>query len=110
MTGASSVIGEAAARQSHAEGAHLVLSARNDADLQRVADDLDGLKGPREIFVIPNDVTDQAAVSAAAVSVLDRFGRVDVLLNNAGLTQRARVLDTDLAVFRRSWMSIFSAR
>lgn len=100
VTGASSVIGEAAARQFHAEGAHLVLSARNDADLQRVADDLDGLKGPGEIFVMPFDVTDQAAVSAAAGSVLDRFGRVDVLLNNAGLTQRARVVDTDLAVFQ----------
>jgi dehydrogenase/reductase SDR family member 7B len=100
VTGASSGIGEAAARQFHAEGAHLVLSARNDADLQRVADDLDGLKGPGEIFVMPFDVTDQAAVSAAACSVLDRFGRVDVLLNNAGLTQRARVVDTDLAVFQ----------
>lgn len=97
VTGASSGIGEAAVRQFHAEGAHVVLSARRTDELARVAD---GLDGTGETLVLPFDVTDEAAISAAARTVLDRFGRVDVLFNNAGLTQRSRVADADLAVYR----------
>ena len=97
VTGASSGIGEAAARQFHAEGAHVVLSARRGKELERVAADCgDG----GDVLVSPFDVTDEQAVSAAARTVLGRFGRVDILFNNAGITQRARVADACLDVYR----------
>ena len=51
-------------------------------------------------MALPFDVTEEAGVSAAAQTVLDHFGRVDILFNNAGITQRARVADADLSVYR----------
>jgi dehydrogenase/reductase SDR family member 7 len=97
VTGASSGIGEATARQFHAEGAHVVLSARRKDELDRVAA---SCSGGGDILILPFDVTDEAAVSEAARSVLERFGKVDILYNNAGITQRARVADADLEVYR----------
>lgn len=97
VTGASSGIGEATARRFHAEGAHVVISARRTAELERVAESCgDG----GYIMVLPFDVTDEKAVSAAVRAVMSRFGRVDILFNNAGITQRARVADAGLPVYR----------
>lgn len=98
VTGASSGIGAAVVRQLDAEGAHIVLSSRAPDELQAVADTL---SGGGEKMILPFDVTDEAGVSKAARSVLDRFGKVDILFNNAGLTQRARVADSDVAVYRK---------
>ena len=97
VTGASSGIGEATARLFHQEGAHVVLSGRNTAALEATAS---ACTGAGEILVLPFDVTDAAAIDGARDAVFDRFGRVDILFNNAGLTQRARVADADLAVYR----------
>lgn len=97
VTGASSGIGEAVVRQLDAEGANIVLSSRDPDELQAVADTL---TSGGEKMVLPFDVTDEAAVSAAARAVLDRFGHVDTLFNNAGITQRARVADANLSVYR----------
>ena len=97
VTGASSGIGEAVTQQLDAEGANIVLSSREPDDLLAVAE---ALSGDGEKMVLPFDVTDEAGVSAAARTVLSRFGRVDILFNNAGITQRARVVDTDLSVYR----------
>tara|TARA_R110000787_G_scaffold88397_3_gene187736 strand:+ start:66 stop:902 length:837 start_codon:yes stop_codon:yes gene_type:complete len=99
VTGASSGVGAALAPLLHAEGAHVVLSGRREDALGEVAAKGGGKGGAP--LVLPFDVTDNAAVDAAARAVLDRFGRVDVLMNVAGITQRARVADADLAVFRR---------
>ncbi|MEX2453421.1 MAG: SDR family oxidoreductase [Rhodospirillaceae bacterium] len=98
ITGASSGIGEALARAFGAEGAHVVLSARREDELHRVAATLQYDRPP---MVLPLDVTDAAAVETAASAVLGRYGRVDILVNNAGLTQRARLVDTSLAVYRQ---------
>jgi NADP-dependent 3-hydroxy acid dehydrogenase YdfG len=97
VTGASSGIGEAAVRQFHEEGAHVVLSARRKDVLERVASDC---TGDGQTMILPLDVTDEGAVSAAARAVLDRFGKIDILFNNAGITQRARVADAGLDVYR----------
>jgi len=98
VTGASSGIGEATVRQFHAEGAHVVLSARRKDELERVAA---SCSGGGDTFVLPFDVTDETAVSEAVSAVLDRFGQVDILFNNAGITQRARVVDAGLDVYHR---------
>lgn len=98
ITGASSGIGEQMANQFRAEGAHVVLSARRKDELIRVAADS---AGPGDVTVLPLDVTDENAVAAAAAQALERFGRIDVLINNAGLTQRGRIAETDIDVYRR---------
>ncbi|NBP71876.1 MAG: SDR family oxidoreductase [Alphaproteobacteria bacterium] len=98
VTGASSGIGEHLARLFHAEGAHVVLSARREDALSRVAEACDG---PGDTMILPLDVTDETAIGTAAGQVSARFGRVDILVNNAGLTQRGRIAETSLDVYRR---------
>jgi dehydrogenase/reductase SDR family member 7B len=98
ITGASSGIGEALAHAFHGEGAEVILSARREAELQRVAGDLAGSGG--DAMVVPLDLADEASLGAAAGVVRERFGRVDILVNNAGLTMRATIAKTRMNVFR----------
>lgn len=98
VTGASGGLGEALARVFAEAGARLVLSARREAELARVAASLPGAGGH---LTAPMDLADPGAVAAAARQVEARLGAVDVLVNNAGQTQRALVRDAGLDVYRR---------
>ena len=98
ITGASDGLGEALAHAFRAAGARLVLSARREAALARVAGDLGG--GPDEVLVVPMDLTRPEAIEDAVRTVHTRLGAVDVLVNNAGQTQRALVRDGAPAVTR----------
>lgn len=102
ITGASSGIGEALALQFATAGARLVLSARRETELERVRR-LCAERGlaPDQLLVLPLDVTDYPAMPGALASVLQRFGRIDMLVNNAGISQRSRCVDTDMEVYRR---------
>ncbi|MCP5164208.1 MAG: SDR family oxidoreductase [Pseudomonadales bacterium] len=101
ITGASSGIGEALAHSFAARGTALVLSARREPELQRVRQHLveAGAEAAR-VMVLPLDVTDYAAMPAAVEAVVERFGRIDMLINNAGISQRSFCVDTDMAVYR----------
>ncbi len=99
ITGASSGVGEGMARVFHREGAHLILSARRAAELERVKASCTG--GPGSVHVVPFDMTDGGQREAAAHSVLARFERLDVLVNNAGIGQRSAAKDTLPEVERR---------
>jgi len=102
ITGASSGIGEALARALAAEDARLVLSARREAELERVRSDCVNRGLPAaNVLALPLDVTDWDAMPGALQAVLDRFGRVDLLVNNAGVSQRSLCVDTDMTVYRR---------
>jgi len=83
ITGASSGIGEAAARRLAAGGAKLVLAARREDRLKQLRDELTG-QGATVIYHI-TDISDRDQVEALAKAALDAFGRIDVLINNAGL-------------------------
>jgi short-subunit dehydrogenase len=79
VTGASSGIGAALARALAGAGHTLVLAARREAELARLAEEL-----AAESLVVPTDVTARAQVERLRDRALERFGRVDVWVNNAG--------------------------
>ena len=81
VTGASSGIGRALAVALAAEGVNLVLVGRANDRLQGVAEKLSGV----ETLVLPADLSKPADVERVAADALKRFGRIDILLANAGL-------------------------
>ncbi|MFQ5445969.1 MAG: SDR family oxidoreductase [Saprospiraceae bacterium] len=94
ITGASSGIGEALAYEFARQGANLVLSARNEEALHRVAAACTGVK----VSVQPLDLGDLDALPDITRNVFAKTGGVDVLVNNAGLSQRSLVKDTAFEV------------
>jgi len=102
ITGASSGIGEALALQFAGDSAQLVLSSRREDELNRVRDlCLDAGLKPEQVLVLPLDVTHYDAMQPALERVMSAFGRIDMLINNAGISQRARCIETDLSVYRQ---------
>ena len=97
ITGASSGIGEALAHAFARGGARLILSSRRPAELERVRR---ACPRPAEHFVRPLDLTRSESFPDAVAEELARAGRIDVLVNNAGVSQRARALDTQPEVER----------
>ena len=91
VTGAGSGIGEAAALAIAAEGAEVVLTGRTESKLERVAKAIISKGG--KAHVQPADVTDAAQVQAVADFIKSAKGRIDVLVNNAGLNIRDRTWD-----------------
>ncbi len=102
ITGASSGIGDALALRFAKEGASLVLSARRKDELERVAGRCRDIGLPADqVLVLPLDVTDWASLPVAVQAVLDAFGVIDLLVNNAGVSQRSLCQDTDMAVYQK---------
>ena len=87
ITGASSGLGEAAARMLSAEGATVVLGARRSERIQALADELTAKGGTA--LPITTDVTNRDEVKRLVDTAVEKFGRVDVILNNAGLMQQS---------------------
>ncbi|AUT61782.1 SDR family oxidoreductase [Paraburkholderia terrae] len=83
ITGASSGIGEAAVRLLAAQGHHLVIGARRTERLAALAEEVEASGGSVRYQAL--DVTSAASVSAFAQFALDTFGRIDVIVNNAGV-------------------------
>ena len=98
ITGASSGLGEALAMLFAKQGAHLVLSARRPDELERV---LNQMVNTERHLVVPLDVTDSKAITAAYAQIIEQKGRVDWLINNAGVSQRALICDTTEQTDRR---------
>ena len=96
ITGGASGIGRASAERFVAEGATVALSDRNAAGAETVAAALGG-----DTMAVGHDVTDEDAWMAANAAVLERFGRLDILVNSAGTGKSTNVEETTLADWRR---------
>lgn len=99
ITGTSSGIGEALAHEFSSRGARLILSSNEDLELQRTARDLG--RDQQDVFPLPLDLSDVDGLEGVAGRALERFGRIDVLVNNGGISQRSLVKDTGLSTYRR---------
>jgi dehydrogenase/reductase SDR family protein 7B len=95
ITGASSGIGAAMARALAQQGARLILSGRNEAALAEVAADCG------DALVLPFEVTEIAAIAPAVAQAWAWSGGIDLLVNNAGISQRSLAQETDYAVYER---------
>ena len=100
ITGASGGVGRATARRFGAEGASVALIARGRRGLEGAAREVEQAGG--QAMVLPVDVADHDQVEAAASSVEDAFGPIDVWVNDAMVTLYAEFLDIEPAEFRRS--------
>jgi short-subunit dehydrogenase len=98
ITGASSGIGEALALAFHQAGAKLILSARRENELKRVQSACGGDPTTR---ILSMDVTDAAGLPGKIAIALSLFDGIDILVLNAGITQRSRTRETDESVYRR---------
>ena len=98
ITGASSGIGEALAYQFANEGAKLVLSARRESELQRVAK-ATGLS-EKDLLVLPMDMLKFEHFPEKVKTVIEHFGQIDFVVQNAGISQRSYVKDTKFQVYR----------
>ena len=99
VTGASSGIGEACAVAFAAKGTKVVLAARRAERLASLVERIEGAGG--EALAVATDVTDEAAVDDLFARAVERFGTVDVLVNNAGIADSTPVDEMALETWRK---------
>lgn len=98
ITGASSGIGEALAIEFAKHEARLILSSRREDELKRVGQltklpDLD-------LMLLPFDLENTSGATALTAQIINKFGRIDILINNGGFSQRGLALDTSIEIDR----------
>jgi short-subunit dehydrogenase len=98
ITGASSGFGEQIARRCAKRGANVVLAARSSAPLEQLAQELGARDG--RALAVAADVTSEADVARLAAATLDRYGRADVLVANAGFGMLDRIADAPIEDLR----------
>ena len=100
ITGASTGIGAALAHVYASRGNNVVLASRNEEELAHLAERCERAGG--KALAVRTDVTDIAQCKAMVDAAVERFGGIDVLVNNAGITMWARFREiTDLTMFER---------
>ncbi|HOO09996.1 MAG TPA: SDR family oxidoreductase [Cyclobacteriaceae bacterium] len=100
ITGASSGIGEALAYELSRRGARLVLSARRKEELEKVKGNC-GLSVQDNIKILPLDLSAANTLQLSAAAAIQAFGRIDLLINNGGVSQRSLAMETSLEVDRK---------
>jgi dehydrogenase/reductase SDR family protein 7B len=99
ITGASSGIGEALATEFALLGANIVISARRKEALDLLKSTLSGFN--TAIFVLPLDLEKEGSFDDLTKIVLEQYGKIDLLINNAGISQRSLAIQTSIAVDER---------
>jgi len=98
ITGASSGIGEALAYALNEEGALLILSARRMTELERVKA---ACVEPARVAILPMDLEQHQRMEELSESAWSLFGTIDILINNAGISQRSLIAETDFSVYQQ---------
>ena len=99
ITGASSGIGEALALEFARQEARLILSARREDELKRVGA---LTKLPElDLMLLPFDLIDTNNASGLAAQIMNKFGRIDILINNGGYSQRSEAIETPIEIDRQ---------
>ena len=99
VTGGGTGIGKGIARAFAAEGADLVIASRNRDRLEEAAGELRGLGA--DVLVVTADVADERQVAALFEAVVDRFGKLDILVNNSGIFERGPIDELTVEAWRR---------
>ena len=97
ITGASSGIGEALAYELATKNCKLILSARNSDALETVKSKCSNT----EVIILPFDLADFDNAKNHAAKAIAAFGKVDVLINNGGVSQRSLIIETDFEVDKK---------
>ena len=97
ITGASSGIGEALAYAFSAMGNKVILSARNETKLKQVAENC---SYPEKVKCLKLDLADTDHMEEKVQQAIEIYGGLDILINNAGISQRSLILDTKLSVYK----------
>lgn len=97
ITGASAGIGKAFALALAKQGAQLILSSRKLEALESVAAEC----APAPCHILPLDLEDHEGLDLVIQQNQDLLSKVDVLINNGGISQRSRVIDTDFSVYKK---------
>jgi NAD(P)-dependent dehydrogenase (short-subunit alcohol dehydrogenase family) len=105
ITGASSGIGLVTARMAARAGAKVVLAARNVEALKSLEDEINGGRG--EAYAVPTNVGDEYDVERLAQAAIQRFGRFDTWVNNAGISIFGRIMDVSTKDMRRMFETNF---
>ena len=99
ITGASSGIGEALSRRAAERGAKVVMAARSTDRLQQIEKEIKEAGG--EALGVVCDVSEESECKALIERTVEKYGRIDVLVNNAGISMRAKFDDVRVDVIRR---------
>ena len=99
ITGASSGIGAALVKAAAAKGARVILSSRREAELIKVKNEA-GLSDEKAM-VLPLDLANHDQMDEKVNKAVAKFGRIDILINNGGISQRSKIIDTDFSVYRK---------
>jgi NAD(P)-dependent dehydrogenase (short-subunit alcohol dehydrogenase family) len=113
ITGATSGIGRETAREFARAGARVVVAGRREERLQELVGEIEAKGG--EALAVRTDVSDQAQVERLIEKAKGRFGRIDTLVNNAGVSIAARFEEQSLEDFRRVmevnfWGAVFACK
>lgn len=99
ITGASSGIGEALAYECINAGAKIIISARRENELKRVADACK--TAPENILILPLDLENTQNIEDKVNKVIQKFGRIDILVNNSGMGHRTKAVNTPTEIDRK---------
>ena len=99
ITGATSGIGEALAKEFALQGAKIIISSRRIEELERVKNLLKLPEG--DLLILPLDLEDLSNINILSQLVINKFGRIDILVNNGGISQRSLTKDTSIETDRK---------